>query len=378
MTKININYLYKAISNKKQLNIVNLPYKICSLNKKLTLRKLNMKENQRDITIDSIKGVLILLIVLEHNLLLTSKYYWIRPFCDSFALGCFFIITFVWKQKTMSFKELIDVKLKIYWPFIIFATVTSAINLFIIKDQALMVSITVYLKAIFIASPDAIKNSTGFMYLWFIPSICLLYLIRNFENKYIKTILPISFLTFLLIGAIDSKILYKTPFSFHVILFVYFLGLMYKILHPHLIENKLSVKIFCVTSFTACSVASYFVGWKLFLAGGIIPSILQPMHLLFYCFFILIAIPGLYHILSTLPSLVRNSISYFGVHSLIIYLVHPLIFYLLLKIPYIKITPFISLIVTCLLSLIVAVLIKKIDFLNNFLFPERLSKVKVK
>lgn len=328
---------------------------------------------ERDPLLDAVKGVLILFIVLEHNKLLTDIYDWIRPFCDAFAAGCFLIFTFAWPIKKLTLIQYLDKHFAYYWPYIIFIVATSTINYFLFSSFPLGVALSNFLNALILPSPEVIKISTGFMYLWFLPALCFIYLIRYFSYNYQKISFLIAAITWLGIGTIEDDILTKFPFSLHVIGFIFFLGMLYQRLHQRLISNNICIKAFCIISFTVCSISSYFIGWELFLAGGVIPSWKEPLLLAYYSFFMLIAIPSIYHILSFIPSFFNTFFVFLGKNSLLTYLIHPLIFIAFTQvIPVIK-HPFISFVLTIFLCFLTAFLLEKLHFIKSLIFPKKIS-----
>jgi hypothetical protein len=344
----------------------------------MTLQKKNYTPHinkRRDPLIDAVKGFLILCIVLEHNSLLTVQYDWIRPFCDAFAAGCFLILTFAWKLDSSNIKLYMDKYLAYYWPFFIFLTATSLLYSFFLIERNLVSSILDFIKALFIASPLDIKASSGYMYFWFLPCLCFLYLIRKIVNKIGMFGYGLAFIAWLFIGEIGEESLIKTPYSLHVISFIFFIGLCYSKLHNKMIQPTLFMKTFSIVSFVTCSIISIYIGWELFLAGGIIPSIRQPILLIFYSFFMLTAIPGIYHLCSLLPNTVISFFAFTGVHSMKVYLLHPLIYIFITQIIPIIQNPILSFIITIGLSLLISLLIIKLVLIDNFIFPKTLSSL---
>jgi fucose 4-O-acetylase-like acetyltransferase len=328
---------------------------------------------QRNPLLDAVKGVLILCIVLEHNRLLTNNYDWIRPFCDAFAAGCFLIFTFAWPTKRLPLTQYLDKNLAYLWPYIILISLTSVINFIIFSAVPLNDAFFNFIRALTTASPEVIKVSSGFMYLWFLPALCFIYVIRYFTEYYPKATTIVAAIVWLNIGIIEDSTLITFPFSLHVIGFIFFLGLIYQKLHPKLISSNIYIKSFCITSFITCSIASYFIGWELFLAAGIIPSWREPLLILFYSYFMLIAIPGIYHLLSFVPLGMNNFLIYLGKNSLIVYLIHPLIFIAFTQVFPIIDEPLTSFLLTIALCLLVTLTLEKISVLNQFFFPKKIS-----
>jgi hypothetical protein len=337
-----------------------------------TATQLN-KHTTRDIYLDAVKGFLILCIVLEHNHLLTAKFEWIRPFSDAFAAGCFLILTFARPIVKSSFSSFVNKYFTYWWPFIGFISVTSILNFYLYNNSQLIDSLYNYLNALFFASPHAIKISSGFMYFWFLPCLCFLYLIRRMFSRLGNYAYLLALIAWMFIGEINDEILTKTPFSLHVIAFILLIGFCYSKLHKKMLEPSLSMKVFSITCFLSCSIASYFIGWELFLAGGIIPSIQQPTLLVFYSCFMLTAIPGIYHLFSILPKFMTSFFAFNGIHSMKVYLFHPLIYISITQVMPIVQDPFLSFITTIVLSLLLSFIVIKLRPLDNFIFPKNIN-----
>lgn len=338
---------------------------------------LNTKSiKTRDINLDAVKGFLILFIVLEHNSLLSSNYSWIRPFSDAFAAGCFLLFTFIWPIKhNISFAEYCNKHLAYWWPFFIFVTLTSSIN-FILYNANTFTDISIkYAQALFISSPSEIKNATGFMYFWFLPCLCILYILRFFEKRIGNYSFLITIPSWASIGLINEDFLVNTPLSLHVIAFVFFLGQLYSRLNKYLLLRNNQTEYLVVIIFLGLSISTYFIGWELFLAAGIIPSFKEPLLLFFYSLFILIAIPGLYHLTYMLPKFIVIFLSYLGSISLIVYLIHPILFVSMTKMSQLISHPELSFLLTILGSLIIGYIVEMSPTIKNTFFPKTLSSL---
>ncbi|XPF93392.1 acyltransferase family protein [Colwellia sp. RE-S-Sl-9] len=330
----------------------------------------------RDINLDAVKGLLILFIVIEHNSLLTDNYLWIRPFSDAFAAACFLTFTFIWPIKnTVSFTAYCDKHFSYWWPFFLFVTFTSILNLFFYNVNSIDFFSIQYLKALFISSPSDIKVASGFMYFWFIPCLCALYVLRFFEQKVGSYSFFITIPLWATIGLIDENILINIPFSLHVIAFIFFLGQLYSRLNGFLLLRNNKVKYIIVIIFLGFSIATPFVGWELFLAAGVIPSFKEPLLLLFYSIFILIAIPGLYHLTYMLPKFLVKFFSYLGGISLTIYLIHPILYILMTQILKLINHPELSFLITISGCLIIGYTIEQTSTFKKVLFPKTLSSL---
>lgn len=331
----------------------------------------------RDITLDATKGFLILCIVLEHNSLLVAQYDWIRPFCDAFAAGCFLLLSFLWPIKENRIKPFLDKYLSYLIPFFFIVLLTSIANFLLFKQSFNFSENSVLiLKALLLASPFDLKQSTGFMYIWFLPCLCCIYLIRYLQMKMEKTALLSAIVAFCTIGFLPDEMLMKLPFSLHVIAIIYLLGIIYPKVHYFILGSKKGTKLFIIFLFLVGIVVSIKLGWQFFLAGGIIPSIAEPHLLFFYGGFMLIAIPSLYLIIEQVPLFVQKIMSLLGNHSLKIYLFHPIVFVALTQALAVTRSGYLSLVLTVVISLLLSLLVEKIKFIDFFVFPKKLSDLR--
>jgi len=329
----------------------------------------------RDESLDAVKGFLILCIVLEHNSLLTSQYDWIRAFCDSFAAGTFLVLTFLRPLQVKSFASFADKHLSYLVPFIIFTVVLAVSNFIMFNDSSFLSSLVLFLKAIFIASPAGIKESTGFTYIWFLPCLIALYSIRYLHLRLGHFLTFSAFAVFLIIGEVDSDVLENTPYSLHVIAFIYILGVIYANVHHRVINGNILVKLFFVILFILLCFSTSLIGWKLFLAGGIIPSWREPFILIYYAVFHVIAIPSIYIVFTVLPIKFTGLFALLGQKSLLVYLLHPILFYALFKIGNLNVSPLVSLFITIIGSYFLAVIIDKMSAIKNIVFPNKISSL---
>ena len=327
----------------------------------------------RDNKLDAVKGFLILCIVLEHNTLLTAEYDWIRAFCDAFAAGAFLILTFLRPVKVTSWRAFCEKYLSYLVPFFWVALLLAIANFYLYTDDTYLESTTLFFEAIMLASPSGIKESTGFMYIWFLPCIFALYFFKFIHQKIGHVFLVLFLVSFLCVGTIDDSVLVATPYSLHVIAFIYILGMIFSRVHPYLVQRQKVGRLLSVTLFVIMCIMTSFIGWELFLAGGIIPSWREPLLLFFYGAMLVLAIPCLYNLFSFLPEVIVKVFALLGENSLIIYLAHPVIFFLFFRMLMPAATAMLSLILTISISLLLSIAIGKSQTMTRIVFPKKLT-----
>lgn len=326
----------------------------------------------RDLKLDAVKGILILCIILEHNSLLTLTHSWIRPFSDAFAAGAFLILSFLRPIKATTFIAFLDKYLSHWVPFSLFTLSLAILHFIFFGSENFFENL---FKAILLASPQEIKASTGFMYIWFLPCLVVLYILRFVQQKVGNIILILALLSFLLIGEVEDSVLVATPYSLHVIAFIYILGEIYRHIHRPLTEPSKSIKLATVIVFLVLCLGTIKVGWHLFLAGGIIPSWKEPFLLLYYGVMLTIAIPCIYNSFCFLPDIIVKFFASLGEKSLLLYLLHPIVFFVCFRTLNVDINPWLSFVLTISISAILAVCIKKNPILYNLAFPSHISSL---
>lgn len=335
-----------------------------------------MSSTKKDPVLDGVKGMLIVFIVLEHNTLMTAQYDWIRSVSDAFAAGCFLILTFAWPLKPMPLTRFLDRYLKYWVPFLALVLVTAVANFLLFSGKSPATALAEFFAAIALASPAAIKESTGFMYLWFLPCLSVLYLIRYLHMKAGPWFLLLAFASFLLVGEVNEERLMETPFSLHVVAFIYLVGVAYARLHPVFMGAGRIWHVLAGIAFLVLVFMAPRVGWELFLAGGIIPSWRAPELMAFYASILLLAIPGIYALIEALPTRVIAGLAFFGEHSMKVYLFHPIVYMGITRIVPVVTHPELSLLATIVISLVLAVVVSKIKLIERLVFPDRLSSLR--
>ena len=141
---------------------------------------MNLKE--RDHRVDCVKGILELLIVLEHNALITISNPQIRPVINAFCVGCFLLLTFTRTIGDKPFWAHINKYYKYIVTYFLFMTLATLLNSITFSQLSPSDLIYHYLMSIFYQSSEHIKLASGFAFFWFIPCLCSLYFLRFFRE----------------------------------------------------------------------------------------------------------------------------------------------------------------------------------------------------
>lgn len=137
----------------------------------------------------AIKGVLILLIILGHNATFTTIFdeYRIMRYLYLFHIQTFFILPFLYDIKAPSYSGIKNSFARLYWPYIIFATVLYCIFYLFAQKNALNISDLPYL--LINGEKSVIKSFCGNQLLWFMPAMFSLLILKGlfyYSNRIVK------------------------------------------------------------------------------------------------------------------------------------------------------------------------------------------------
>lgn len=139
-------------------------------------------------TSNTLKGILIILIVIGHNYLLAKNIDGLYEYLYSFHVMLFFILPWFYKRKTISVHNSVSRCVKLYMYYLVFFVIQIILyNLLIEQNFSLKESIY----AFFRGGHYALKAVTGYQYLWFLPSFCIsmiFYDIYVYHNAYLSKI----------------------------------------------------------------------------------------------------------------------------------------------------------------------------------------------
>lgn len=179
-----------------------------------------MKNNFSYLTINQsngIKGVLMLLIILGHNHILVPLNSRLFTYLYEFHIYGFFILPFLYnsKYKQFNFKNIIDVVIRNWVPYIIFFVLCYFIyHFFILKDHF---SFSDFSYGLFNGSSLATKKSAGFFFLWFMPAYATMSILmiayKNLSVNF-KYIIPlIGIILYLMPISNFAKLFLIIPFA---------------------------------------------------------------------------------------------------------------------------------------------------------------------
>lgn len=119
---------------------------------------------------NTIKGVLIILIVIGHNSILTKSIDGMFSYLYSFHVMIFFILPWFYKRNPSNIHISISRSAKLYLYYIIVFVVQVVLyNILIEHNFSLIGSLYVFFRG----GHHALKMVTGYEYLWFLPCFCI-------------------------------------------------------------------------------------------------------------------------------------------------------------------------------------------------------------
>lgn len=151
----------------------------------------------------AIKGLLIFIIILGHNAIITNSVKNIMPYVYLFHVKAFFILPFFYKSRTISFKDCaLKNFIRLYYPFLLLFIILSLLYYFVssnivdpnkiakgldtISDNPLLY----FTNTLFTGNAYLIDYFTGYQFLWFLPVMFSLMIIKNYlqDRKIIRYI----------------------------------------------------------------------------------------------------------------------------------------------------------------------------------------------
>lgn len=279
---------------------------------------------------DAIKGVLIFIVILDHNDILRS----LRPVQElflpiTFHVGGFLLLPFLGAAHVLSRRMVAERAMRYLVPFGC-AVLGYALLYQLLIPSGLGAPARLADLAVALAFGTAVtlKPATGFVVLWFLPTLFSLVLlaaaVHSAPKRWFWPILAGAWALHLVLGLLPPRLSGWVPFDLPIALYMLPLGLLLAGLHPRLqrIGYPGWLGLAALAVLAACWSAEF--GRESEVATMIMPSIATPWHLLAIDLSMLACMVALLSFgaaLGRIPLLVA-----LGRHSLAVYLVHPLIY----------------------------------------------------
>jgi len=280
-------------------------------------------------TIDKIKGVLIVLIVVGHNFLITSFVPELYRVLYCFHVGGFFLLSACLSRHPSDGRKIADKSFRYYVPYVLFLSLYSIVFfLLVASGRNPGDTLRDYVASLVVPTADSIKSASGVLMLWFLPSLICFTVFDSLQRRLGPWVgMLITAVCHASIGCLPREWLAGVPW------FMPAAGFM---LFPAAVARELWMRDARIARFVpAFLLALLFGGWVwkagyfCDLSSNAVPGIDSPLHLLAVDGFLLsafFAIRGL-----PLPRSAERVFALLGRESLSIYLFHTLVFYTLLK-----------------------------------------------
>ena len=276
-----------------------------------SVRLIKGEDNLDKNTSDIIKGILIILIVLGHNSILTSSIDGLYSYLYSFHVIIFFILPWFYVQSRPTITKSVNRCKKLYLYYLFFFILQIILyNLLIDNNFSLCNSVHAFI----LGGHHALKDVTGYMYLWFLPAFCFSMLLYDLYNGIAQHLRIIPNVLAFVVVCLFTQLTYQNYNAFVQAVYFASVGItsvgIYNIMHLYM-NRTVSVVAFILLSILVCTdVTSVYV----------LPF--MP----FVAFF------AIWDIAKFLSISKNNIIVSVGKMSLMIYLIHPLVYQALLRV----------------------------------------------
>ena len=280
-------------------------------------------------TIDKIKGILIVLIVVGHNVLITSAVPDLYRVLYCFHVGGFFLLSACLSRHPADRGKLVDKCFRYFVPYVLFLSLyTILASVMMAGERGPGDTLREFLVSLALPTGRSVKASSGVLMLWFLPGLICFTIFDTLQRRLgPRAGIAITAVCHGAIGCLRSEWLAGVPW------FMPAAGFM---LLPAAVARELWVRDARIARFVpAFLLALLFGGW-VWGAGffcdfsmSAVPGIDSPARLLAVDGLLLsafFAIRGL-----PLPRSAERLFAALGRDSLSIYLFHTLVFYTLLR-----------------------------------------------
>lgn len=329
----------------------------------------------------ALKGLLILLIIIGH---LRGIPYLLQNYLYCFHVQCFFILPFLYPAKPLSNQNLLNLGLKLLWPFFLLYALQILLAVYVFHNSAFtdpqdlipgIDNVSLGIWSFFTGGITLIDKFCGTQFLWFLPAFLSMSLIRGwYSTKNLSSLLKV--------------LLFTVGTGCYVIYFVIRYGVPFYPVEFSLITQAVSpISVFEGLGYFALGMGVLFlikrlnfnsalVYWGILLIITILYLLFNPYQLPFRIIKFFFPIVVFLALFSSKEWFGRfNILRKFGARSLAIYLIHIFLCMIagmvipkeLLSNPGVLVLEFF---VIAGLSYLLALLIDRISLLRILLFPK--------
>ena len=192
------------------------------------MNSLSNQFQNREI-VDSVKGILIILVVLGHSTIADSLNPVLKTIVYSFHVHCFLLIPFLFPARPFNRSNVVDSCSRYLVPYLCFVLLFSVLN-GLIRHVSFMEWTFDLTRAVVTGNARYLKKSCGFYLYWFIPVIFVTNLAKNiyYQQGFAMRccLLFLTILAHLLLPTMPWEFKQHFPFlGVHIALFIFPLGL---------------------------------------------------------------------------------------------------------------------------------------------------------
>jgi len=306
---------------------------------------------------ESIKGLLIILIVMLHNdLLLTGLWEGrVIQYIGMFHVEGFFILPFFYNKKSeLSLKNIVNTIVRCWVPY----TWLFLLCFFIFSVYQRHISIDLSMLSVYFhGMQETLSNYFGFRYLWFLPTFCLFSIVFMFVRRF--PILNILFITIFSIYLVYTPLIYimhneNIPLGFGLVLTYLGAGAITFYINKYISWGKyLATVVFVAMTFCFFYYGSSDIIFK------IVPIVFFLMIILIFQNFTCVFLQNI------------------GKHSFVIYLLSPLVGnFLYVLLPKNLVFGFISFVLSIALPYFISIIVNRNDFFRKLFLPHDIDELK--
>ncbi len=282
-----------------------------------------MKNTQQNIydreTWDSLKGLLIALIVLGHiNELMVGDLF---GMLYSFHVSSFLFIPFIFNHDLISKENLKKIFRRYYTPFLLFVLIFIVLRFIVYKN---IPSVTDVFDVLFFGTRDFLRETTGSMVLWFFPTLIstlILLMLYNISKKNLQLFLFVIMLTTHYgMHMIDTYYLMRLPIGMAIAAYLFPIGIIVAYLYKNFMESISSNSILTIALFSLLLFLYYG-------QSNLLGSIRLPHEIYNILLLDAIMITGFFSMLIIAHKINCTLLRTIGKKSIVIYTIHPFIIY---------------------------------------------------
>lgn len=331
-------------------------------------------------SIDALKGLLIVIVVMDHNDLFRTLAPDVFMPLTFHVLG-FLVLPFFLPIKPVDGKFFRDRLIRYLVPFWWVLTLSAVLYAVMFRGGSGLGTILIdWLAAVAIGSATLVKTTSGFFYLWFLPSLAglvlLLTLYQSIQRRWRYVAVAVMLCCHALITFFPTGMLTYLPFGLLIVAWVFPLGLLLRWAMTNTAAFRLRYVILAIFLGSYSYLVAHRINLEIMLLD--LRSITDPL------LFLLQDINAVSGVLVTMWLATKldqsRLLNLCGKHSLMVYLLHPLIFFLGYKVSgaanwHLDFFPLfaasvLSVVLTVLISLAMAMAIARMPIARAWLTPK--------